>query len=164
MNDWRVIVVVSILGAFLALTNCNNSGGETQTAEAEGEALTREPSPDHAPGRLVATQEEVEAAPDELEAALEEAELGTTCQRVYAGKVAVHNVIGGEIPAPAPEAEFMASCNRLPEKVQRCMLPEHGLANQEACSRAIEGLSPAQTADLQRLDPAPDDDQAPQEH
>lgn len=70
------------------------------------------------------------------------AEGGTTCERAYAGAVAMasalHEQMGSANDAPPPlpaRGEFVSACNELPEEVQRCMLVGYAIQNQEECRR-----------------------------
>lgn len=69
------------------------------------------------------------------------AEGGSTCERAYAGAVAMASALHEQMgsannqPSMPARADFVSACDELPEEVQRCMLVSYAIQNQQECRR-----------------------------
>ena len=185
MKYSRVLVAVSIVIALLALASCTNTDGGSRAAQPDRQAVTEEAEEpatpvtsapptrteeeehraaapaeaahNHSPGGAqgMPTREQSEAAIAEMRAALAATADASTCEQVYATMEVAHRVIGDAASRPADRDEFLAVCNRLPEQVQRCMVPDVDRVETDhtACIRAHENLEPELAQDLARVSP-----------
>jgi hypothetical protein len=88
-----------------------------------------------------------------------EAEGLTECERAFESTVrfaaSLRESMGSSAPRTEPNrAEFIRSCNQLPENVQRCMVMAYSVSHQEECSRVRGALSEADRERVRRLSAA----------
>lgn len=110
-------------------------------------------------GPFVATPAPVDGGPDPAaavegrevpaEVALAEEAAGPApCERSHAALVALARRAGQ--PAP-PRADYLAACGRLPEPLQRCMVPTYQVANAQACADLAAAADPEALEALHRV-------------
>jgi len=104
------------------------------------------PSLGNSPGGQVAPPESMKKLGEALGRAARaadeaSAEGGSTCDRAYAGALAMANALHEQMGSANQEPdlpsrdEFVSACSELPEEVQRCMMVGYAIQNQAECRR-----------------------------
>ncbi len=121
------------------------------------------PEPSNAAGAPIEPQDQARLreviqamaqAADEASAA----EGQTTCERAYESTVrfasSLREAMGGSDRPEPNRARFLASCNRLPENVQQCMVMGYSVSHQAECARVRTEMGEADRERVRQLSAA----------